>query len=298
MLREGRIYSDHSLNRISMIRTLLTLGSIVAVIALAIVAVTLYERDATELPAPVADKTYRNDAHGYEVTYPGTLDILEYTPDMATIGRLTDGGIDGVVDVRVAVIIGEPGESFIEAAVRNLANLCAADGPDASFSCTGVERSAPFVSRAGAIGYEAYLTGELKTLSTGMIQTVSKGPYYAFLIEGDAGASKILVVHAPLNQNADEADTEAIRAVAQSVVISEPQGDAGVVERYVAENISRLSPEPEVLGGTYYVTAIEVTDGSGTVSYEDGHNAHTADFTYTQKADGSVSIDSFVIRPQ
>jgi hypothetical protein len=53
---------------------------------------------------------------------------------------------------------------------------------------------------------------------------------------------------------------------------------------------------PEVLGGTFYVTAIEATDGSGTVSYEDGHNAYTADFTYSFRADGSVSVDSFTVR--
>lgn len=282
-----------------MTRTLLTLGTTIAIIALVAVAVRLYERDASELPAPVSEaKEYRNSEHGYTLTYPGDLDILEYTADMATIGHLIDGGIDGVVDVRVAVILGEPGESFIEAATRNLANLCAADGPDASFSCTGVERSAPFVSRAGVIGYEAYLTGALRTLSTDTVETVRKGPYYAFLMEGDAGASKILVVHAPLNQSAQEADAATIQSVAESVTFTEPQGDAGGVERYIAENISRLSPEPEVLGGTYYVTAIEAQNGSGTVSYEDGHNAYTADFTYTETGDGTVSVDSFVIRPQ
>jgi len=279
-----------------MIRTLLTLGSIIAIIALIIVAVGHYDRETSEVPAPVTEtKEYRNTEHGYALVYPGDLDILEYTPDMATIGRLIEGGIEGVVDVRVAVILGEPGESFIEAATRNLANLCAADGPDGSFSCTGVERSAPFVSRSGAIGYEAYLTGTLRTFTTVSVETVSKGPYYAFLLEGDAGASKILVVHAPLNQSASEADAAAIRAVAESVSFMEPQTADGV-ERYIAENISRLSPEPEVLGGTYYVTAIEAANGAGTVSYEDGHNAYTADFTYTQNADGTVSVTSFVIR--
>lgn len=278
-----------------MVRTALTLASIVAVIALALVAVTLYERESDTVAPEAAAKEYRNLDHGYALSYPGTLDILEYTPDMATIGRLTDGGIDGVADVRVAIITAEPGESFIDAATRNLAGLCAADGPDASFSCTGIERSAPFLSGTGAVGYEAYLTGELTTHSTGAVETVSKGPYYAFLLEGGATASKILVVHAPLNQSASEADAETIKTIARSVSFSKPAQDRQSVEEYVAQNIADLSPELEVLGGTYFVTAIEAKDGSGTVSYEDGHNAYTADFTYTEGADG-IAIDTFVIR--
>lgn len=69
------------------------------------------------------------------------------------------------------------------------------------------------------------------------------------------------------------------------------------VSVYVSENISTLSTEPEVLGGTFFVTAIASANGSGVVSYEDGHNAYTADFTYSMATDGSVSIDSFVVRP-
>ncbi len=67
------------------------------------------------------------------------------------------------------------------------------------------------------------------------------------------------------------------------------------IEEYVAKNISTLSTEPEQLGGTFYVTNIEAKDGSGLVSYEDGHNAYTADFTYTSEP---LFITSFVIRPQ
>lgn len=69
------------------------------------------------------------------------------------------------------------------------------------------------------------------------------------------------------------------------------------IEEYVRENISALSPEPEVLGGTYYVTEIEAHGGAGTVSYEDGHVAHTADFSYEIDEFGKITITSFVIRP-
>lgn len=67
------------------------------------------------------------------------------------------------------------------------------------------------------------------------------------------------------------------------------------IEQYVTDNISTLSPETEVLGGTFYVTSIEAANGAGAVSYEDGHNAYTADFIYTSDP---LSVTSFVIRPQ
>lgn len=67
------------------------------------------------------------------------------------------------------------------------------------------------------------------------------------------------------------------------------------VEDHVRENISQLSPEPAVLGGTFYVTEIEAADGRGTVWYEDGHIALIADFTYIEDKYG-VTIQSFEVR--
>lgn len=68
------------------------------------------------------------------------------------------------------------------------------------------------------------------------------------------------------------------------------------IEEYIRENISNLSPEKEVLGGTFYTTNIEAHGGAGTVSYEDGHNAFVADFTYTVDESGRPSVTSFTVR--
>jgi len=67
------------------------------------------------------------------------------------------------------------------------------------------------------------------------------------------------------------------------------------LEAYVIENINALSPRPSVLGGTFYVTEISAQDGIGRVAYEDGHTAHTADFTYATQEGGAVQITSFVV---
>ncbi len=70
------------------------------------------------------------------------------------------------------------------------------------------------------------------------------------------------------------------------------------VEDYVRQNISTLSPEKEVLGGTFYVTEIRVDDdGTGEVHYEDGHIALVADFTWEREEEhGGLTITSFTIR--
>ena len=78
-----------------------------------------------------------------------------------------------------------------------------------------------------------------------------------------------------------------------------PATSSGVAQReaaevYVREHITALSPELAVLGGTYYVTEVSAEDGQGMVSYEDGHIAHKARFTY-EVENGEVSITSFEI---
>lgn len=69
-----------------------------------------------------------------------------------------------------------------------------------------------------------------------------------------------------------------------------------LVESYIKENISSLSPEKEVLGGKFYVTSISFRSfNGGEVRYEDGHIALTADFSYFLDKSGKVHITSFKI---
>lgn len=75
-----------------------------------------------------------------------------------------------------------------------------------------------------------------------------------------------------------------------------PVGKLMSIEDYVSQNISALSPEKEVVGGKFFVTDISAADGRGVVSYEDGHVAYTADFTYTSDDRAGHEITSFLIR--
>lgn len=85
----------------------------------------------------------------------------------------------------------------------------------------------------------------------------------------------------------------------QSLFVTEapaPTGKLMSVESYVTQNISALSPVKEEVGGTFHVTDIAVNNGTGVVSYEDGHNAYTADFTYASDDRTGHAITSFIIR--
>jgi len=75
-----------------------------------------------------------------------------------------------------------------------------------------------------------------------------------------------------------------------------PNEDLLSVKSYVSQNISVLSPEKAVLGGTFYVTEIQASGGEGFVRYEDGHIALAADFTYTVSRAGDVEVTSFTVR--
>lgn len=79
---------------------------------------------------------------------------------------------------------------------------------------------------------------------------------------------------------------------------SHPSGDRVMaIEDYVKSSISEISPVKASMGGTFYVTSVTAKDGKGTVSYEDGHNAYNADFTYISEPEhGTYIITSFKIK--
>lgn len=274
--------------------------SILILIGLLVGGYYLVTRDSTDAVSDESIMTaqYANEEFGYSVSYPDTLTVREYAGGNAAFGTEDGDMFTGAAEVRFITISATPGDTLQEAAARELANLCAADSTTESFSCTGLDRILPFSTNSGLSGYELYLTGELRNLASGAKTPYRKGPYYVFPLSVSATAGSAIVVHAPLNQTAEEADAATIREIAKSLTVTTPVNASEAIEAYVAENISSLSTAPEVLGGTFYVTAIEAHDGAGTVSYEDGHNAYTADFTYSFDDAGSISIDSFVVRAQ
>ena len=165
-------------------------------------------------------KTYKNSVNAFELTYPSDLDIKEYTDDIATIGHVDNDTVDGLVDVRVITAQGEAGQTMQDAVADQLKNLCAADGPTTTFSCTTTLSTEPFVTDNGDEGFVLLLNGELKHLASSTVESVPHGPYYVLPIATSATISKVLVIMPPLNQSAAEADGDLIQAVAKTVYFS------------------------------------------------------------------------------
>lgn len=69
-----------------------------------------------------------------------------------------------------------------------------------------------------------------------------------------------------------------------------------LVENYIKENISTLSPEEAVLGGTFMVTSVTFfNDNEVLVDYEDGHIALSGLAVYEVSGDGDVEVKKFEI---
>lgn len=246
--------------------------------------------DTTEAPVEHTETNniYTNSFHGYSLQYPAGTNVTETSSESVTFGN--------EVEASIVNIEGEAGQSWQDVATDYLINMCAADGPTGSFTCTEAQSQQPVTSESGLEGFVIYLNGELQNFETDETTQEDRGPFFVFPLQTSATVSKILVVHPPLNQSSGNANSEMIRKIALSAEVIDSLQSVQTVEEYVADNISTLSPEKEVLGGTFYVTNIEAQDGSGTVEYEDGHIALTADFTYTTDEEGNVEVTSFDIR--
>lgn len=164
--------------------------------------------------------SYANTEYGYSLDYPADLTYREYALGNTVFGHEADDVMEGKVETRVLVTQGAPGQSFEDTVGAELSLLCAADGPDSSFSCDGVEQVQPFTTRNGHEGLVLYLRGSLTNLATGESTAVGKGPYFVLPIQTGATGSQVLIIHPPLNKSAEEADSTLIRTVAESVRLS------------------------------------------------------------------------------
>lgn len=72
--------------------------------------------------------------------------------------------------------------------------------------------------------------------------------------------------------------------------------DKIVLEKYVRDNIKTIAPEKPVLGGSWYVTVVNINPSTktGTMTYEDGHIQSKASFNYVRNNE-EVSINSVKI---
>lgn len=71
------------------------------------------------------------------------------------------------------------------------------------------------------------------------------------------------------------------------------------LRNYLRDNLSELSPEPEVLGGKFYVTSLTMDSPTrAIVEYEDGHNAFRAAIIFTVDSDLKIEVHKFSLQPE
>ncbi len=162
-------------------------------------------------------KSYKNSVHRYELTFPSRFDVKEYTDDISTFGIVTEDAVEGYAEARVITAQGEPGQTWQDAVAVQLMNLCAADGPTASFSCTDTISLEPFTTADAEQGYALILKGEYRLIASTTSETIPKGPYYMIPLITSATISKVLVIAPPLNLSTAEADGTLVRSIAESV---------------------------------------------------------------------------------
>lgn len=240
--------------------------------------------------------TYANMTYGYAVNYPADLQVREYTSDNVVFGKIDGEMVNAYTEIRIIKLENTVNKSFQEKVVDKLKELCTADSPESSFSCTSAETITPIKTISGLDGYAIYLDGELKNKIRNEISKVRKGPYYVFDIKTSTNDSSVVVIHTPLNQTAEQAHESIITSIAQSIRIDLREEVDTNIEMYISQNISELSPIKEELGGSFFVTDVQAKDGKGVVEYEDGHNPYVATFTYEINSSGDIVITSFEIK--
>lgn len=164
-------------------------------------------------------RTYKNETHRFALTYPAELDVREYGTEDVVFGIERGERMDGVVEARILTIQGQAGQSLEDALIEQLKNLCAADGPTASFACVSESSIEPYTTTQGEQGFAIVLDGMLTQNGTKDGVPIAKGPYYALVLGTSATISKVLVVSPPLNVPYGEAQAGTIRAIAESVSI-------------------------------------------------------------------------------
>lgn len=62
----------------------------------------------------------------------------------------------------------------------------------------------------------------------------------------------------------------------------EALNDKIIVEKYIRDNVTTIVPEKPVLGGSWYITSVNINPSAktGTMTYEDGHIQGTKSFSY------------------
>lgn len=209
-------------------RLWLAFVALVLIVALAQLGLHLFPRRATTSTpvAPVATTTtpltYTNASWGYSFSYPSTLAVHEYTPEIVSVGTAPGpDAFDSRADV--SVDLAEAGEtaSFADFAARRAQTRCAADGPGESLSCPRVASTTTFTTASGLSGERLLLELADKKFSTGAVSTTTF-PVWIFNISANAPQAPLaaLIIYQPLASFTREPDASLPEAIAESLQLN------------------------------------------------------------------------------
>lgn len=103
----------------------------------------------------------------------------------------------------------------------------------------------------------------------------------------------------PLINNLPNFSTGTPSLVTTSTISNElSEEQQNKLKNYIKDNLSTLSPAPEVLGGKFYLTEFIINNpNTAQISYEDGHNNFDAEITYEIR-ENLVYLQNFTIISQ
>ncbi len=207
------------MKRINLFLTLISLGIIL------ILGVSYFGK----LPKTPQPKIYVSQQYGYGFTYPGTFQVLEYSPAYVAIGTTTRDAFNAIANIDVVTAELSSKESFEDFVHRSAMNMCAADGPHGSIRCVGVVRSSGILTRGGLQGELFSLKQINESLPSHATTTVERGPFFAFNISPNVPDKKFaaLIVHVPIAGADDTSHITEIEQIIDSLSLTKLDASNG-----------------------------------------------------------------------
>lgn len=184
-------------------------------------------RDTTD-PAhnqPPSDtlSTFSNEQYGYSFSYPTTLTLYQYSPEVVALGTGAGDAFSTTMEIQVAAAAADdPAADFNEFVTTSLRNYCAADGPQESIYCTDVAARTTYLTQSGLQGDELVFTRVHHAIPTNTDTTETYGPIYVFNISANVPGSAFtaLIVRPAAALPTISIDPAALAAVADSLQIN------------------------------------------------------------------------------
>lgn len=198
-------------------QTKVTIAAILIVFA--VFAFFAWQHTKSDLRIPEGVHGYESDIYRFSFEAPARYDIKTYTDQSIAIGERTgDGGFKSVSEVIIIEAGDDPYLSFMAYIESQLTNMCAADGPEQSRSCTAVVSSEPFTAEGGLPGTKYVLMEETRTLADDSVTEREVGPFYVFDLSAENPDKDLvaLVVRVPMAESLPGSE-EVTNSVAASV---------------------------------------------------------------------------------